>query len=78
MKAQGMGWIEQGTPVPNTTATAKLWERLGNEATLERMEAGVDADIWFERPYQPRLWEEAMPLGYTGQVLTFLTAEEAE
>lgn len=78
MRALGMGWIEYGTRVPNTTPTAKLWERLGKEATLERMEAGVDADIWFERPYRRRLWEEAMPLGYTGQVLTFLTAEEAE
>jgi hypothetical protein len=77
MKAQGMGWIEHGMPVPNTTVTAKLWERLGKEATLERMEAGVDAAIWFERPYRRRLWEEAMPLGYTGQVLTFLAAEEA-
>jgi hypothetical protein len=78
LRALGMGWIEHDTVVPNTTPTAKLWERLGREATLERMEAGVDADIWFERPYRGRLWEEAMPLGYTGQVLTFLTAEEAE
>jgi hypothetical protein len=77
MKAQGMGWIEHGTPVPHATPTAKLWDRLGREATLDRVEAGVDADIWFERPYRRRLWEEAMPLGYTGQVLTFLAAEEA-
>ena len=73
-----MGWIESGIRVPNTTPTAKLWERLGREATLERMEGGVDAEIWFDRPYRPRLWEEAMPLGYTGQVLTFLTAEEED
>jgi hypothetical protein len=78
MKARGMGWIEHGMPVPNTTATAKLWERLSKEATLERMETAVDADIWFERPHWRRLWEEAMPLGYTGQVLTFLVAEDAE
>jgi hypothetical protein len=78
MRALGMGWIEYDTRVPNTTPTAKLWDRLGQEATLERMEGGVDADIWFEHPYRRRLWEEAMPLGYTGQVLTFLTAEETE
>jgi hypothetical protein len=78
MKALGMGWIECGTRIPNTTPTAKLWERLGKETTLERMEAGVDADIWFERPYRPRLWEETMPLGYTGLVLTFLTAEDGD
>lgn len=78
MQALGMGWIGSRSPVPNTTPTAKLWERLGTEATLARMEAGVDADIWFDRPYRPRLWEEAMPLGYTGLVLTFLTAEEGD
>ena len=44
-----MGWIDSGIPVPNTTPTARLWQRLAKEATLERMESGVDADIWFER-----------------------------
>lgn len=78
MKAQGMGWIECGTHVPSTTATAKLVDRLSKGATLDRVESGVDADIWFERPHRHRLWEEAMPLGYTGQVLTFLAAEEAD
>jgi hypothetical protein len=78
MKALGMGWIERDARVPNTTPTAKLWQRLAKEVTLERMEGGVDADIWFERPYRRRLWEEAMPLGYTGWVLTFLTAEEGD
>jgi len=76
MRALGMGWIAAGSRIPNTTATAKLCNRLDREKTLERMEAGIDADIWFERPYRPRLWEEAMPLGYTGLVLTFLTAED--
>jgi hypothetical protein len=76
MKACGMDWIDGGIRVPNTTPTAKLWERLATESTLERMESAVDADIWFERPYRRRLWEEAMPLGYTRLVLTFLTAED--
>lgn len=76
MRARGMRWIEQQTRVPDITATAKLWERLRKEATLDRMEAAVDADVWFEQPYGPRLWEEAMPLGYTGQVLTLLTVED--
>jgi len=76
MKALHMGWIEYGTHISNTTPTAKLWERLGREVTLDGMEGRVEADIWFERPYRPRLWEEAMPLGYTGLVLTFLTVDE--
>jgi hypothetical protein len=76
MKARGMGWIEREMAVPSGTPTARLWERLGSESTLERMEGRVDADLWFERPYQRKLWEEAMPLGHTGQVLTFLCAED--
>jgi hypothetical protein len=76
MNALHMGWIEYDIPVPNTTPTAKLWNRLAQEATLERMDGRVDADVWFDRPYRPRLWEESMPLGYTGLVLTFLTVDE--
>ncbi len=76
MKALGMRWIESATRVPNTTPTSRLWARLGKEVTLERTEGRVDAEIWFERPFRSRLWEEAVPLGYSGQILTFLTAEE--
>jgi hypothetical protein len=76
MRALRMGWIEYGTRVPNTTPTAKLWDRLAKETTLDRMEGRVDAQLWFERPYRPRLWEESMPLGYTGLMLTFLTVYE--
>jgi IrrE N-terminal-like domain len=76
MRALGMSWIDSGIPVPSTTPTAKLWDCLGKQATLEPMEGGVGADLWFERPYRRRLWEETMPLGYTGQVLTFLVSED--
>jgi hypothetical protein len=76
MRALGMGYVASGTPVPNTTPTAKLWAKLAGEPTLEREEGRVDADVWFERPYRSHLWEESMALGYTGQVLTFLTPED--
>jgi hypothetical protein len=76
MKALRMGWIECGTPVPNNTPTAELWSRLTKEATLERIEGRVDADMWFDRPFRTHLWEETMPLGFTGLVLTFLTVDE--
>ena len=43
------------------------------------MEGSVDSDIWFERPfYRKGLWEEAMVLGNTGFVLTYLTLEDTD
>lgn len=77
MKALHMGYVAGG-PVPNTTPTARLWAKLEKGATLEREEGHVDADAWFDRPWRRRVWEEAMPLGYTGQVLTFLVPEERD
>ncbi len=76
MKALGMGFVAPGTLMPNNSPSAKLWKRLETEATLEREEAEVDAGLWFDRPYRRRIWEESMPLGYTGLVMTFLTADE--
>jgi hypothetical protein len=78
MRALGMGYVAAGTPVPNTTPTARLWTKLDSAPTLERDEGSVDASTWFERPYRSRLWEETMPLGYTGQVLTFLTPDNCD
>ena len=78
MRALGLGFIEYGMRVPNTSPTARLWERLKTEKTLDRVEGRVDPELWYNRSHRSRLWEEAMPLGYTGQVLTFLTLEDAE
>jgi IrrE N-terminal-like domain len=76
MRALGLGFIEYGMRVPNTSPTAKLWERLKTEKTLDRVESRVDPELWYNRSHRSHLWEEAMPLGYTGQVLTFLTLED--
>lgn len=78
MKSLGMGWIDAGTVVPNATPTARVWDRVRTDPAPDRIEAAVDADLWFARPYRRRLWEEAMPLGCTGQVLTFLTADDGD
>jgi hypothetical protein len=75
MRALHMGYVASGTPVPNTTPTARLWAKLENGPTIEREEGHADADLWFDRPWRRRVWEEAMPLGYTGLVLTFLVPE---
>ena len=76
MKALHMGYIAGGMPVPNMTPTARLWAKIENGPTLKREEGQVDADLWFDRPWRRRVWEEAMPLGYTGLVLTFLVPDD--
>jgi len=53
-----------------------LLERDRDDPSLA--EGSVDAEVWFERPfYRKGLWEEAMPLGCTGLVLTYLTLEDS-
>ena len=78
MQALNMRYIAAGTVVPNTSPTARLWDRLEQENTLGIEEGATDAEIWFERPFASQLWEESMPLGYTGLVLTFLTADDPD
>jgi hypothetical protein len=77
MKALHMGWIEFGMPVPANTPTSKLWAKIETGPILDREEGHVDADLWFEKPWRRRVWEETMPLGYTGLVLTFLVPEHS-
>lgn len=76
MAALHMGYIASGTDVPTNTPTGKLWVKLGRGPTLDREEGRVAADQWFDRPWRSRVWEESMPLGYTGLVLTFLVPDE--
>jgi len=79
MKRLGMGFIEcRNSPrVPRASKTAKLWARLDEtEDSDAGVEGELDATVWFDRPYKDRLWEEAMPLGYTGLVLTYLTVSD--
>ena len=79
MRRLGMGFIEcrRSPPVPAASRTQNLWQTLAESDDPEsRVEGEVDALVWFERPYRSRLWEEAMPLGYTGLVLTYLTVAD--
>lgn len=78
MRRLGMGYVPFGSAVPSASRTAKLWDRMATGDSLERVEGATAAHTWFERPYRNRLWEEAMPLGYTGMVLTYLTLEDAD
>lgn len=76
MGALHMGYIASGTPVPANSPTGKLWATLGRGPTLDREEGRVVAELWFDRPWRSHVWEETMPLGYTGLVLTFLVPED--
>ncbi len=77
MRRLGFGYIEGGKAIPRTSETAKLWSqwRDGSPEQQEPVEGSVTASVWFDRGYGRRLWEEAMVLGGTGYVLTYLTME---
>lgn len=72
LRRLGLGWIDKGSRVPPTSVTVRKLK----PTSFERVEGGIDSDIWFEdkRPYA--LWEEAINLGYTGLTLTFLACAE--
>lgn len=77
MKSLRMGFIRSGSAVPRLSKTADLWRQLEEGVRVDRVERSVEPTVWYERPfYKKRLWEEAMPLGYTGIVLTYLTLED--
>jgi len=76
MRRLGLGYVEAGRPVPRMSRTMPLWNRLQNREPAEAVEGSVEASVWFERGYRRGLWEEALPLGFTGFVLTYLTLED--
>jgi hypothetical protein len=78
MRARNMSYLAEGVPVPNTTPTAKVWAGLETTDDVKKREGRIDPEVWYSRPYRGSLWEEAMPLGRTGQVLTFLTLADSE
>jgi hypothetical protein len=75
MRRLGFGYVEAGRPVPRMSKTAVLLQKIRGGEDTEPVEGGVTASVWFERGYGRRLWEEAMSLGRTGLVLTYLTME---
>lgn len=78
MKALHMGYVPGGGAISDKTPTGRLWAKLEKGPTLDREEGHADAELWFDRPLRRRVWEEAMSLGYTGLVLTFLVPEERD
>jgi len=78
MAYRNMKYIKFSAPPPPGSKTARLWEMIG-DGSGEAIEGSVEATTWFPYPhYHGRLWEEAMPLGTTGLVLTYLTLEDQD
>ena len=78
MSYRNMKYVKFKAPVPRGSKTQKLWESIGCDCE-EAIEGSVEPTIWFPYPkYHGQLWEEAMPLGNKGLVLTYLTLEDPD
>ncbi len=73
MSRTGMYWYDYGTPPPTGSKTAEYWTKYQAGEFVDRLAGQVDADVWFIKPGADVLWEEVMPLGNTGRVITQLT-----
>ena len=71
MRSLGFRYVGQGTRVPWHSKTTSL---LG-DSHKDFAEGEIDGEVWYENR-GGRLWEEAMKLGSTGLVITYLTHEE--
>lgn len=74
MQMLNMKFIRFGSPLPSDSWSAEV-EPTDSGANSE---GAIDSDIWFEYPRRQELWEEAMVLGHTGLVLTFLSLPDPE
>jgi len=72
MQMLNMKFIPFGSPIPEDSWSAEV------DDPSPRVEGTVDADVWFQHPNRTELWEEAMVLGRTGLMLTFLSLPDPE
>ena len=74
MRRLGMGYMPFGQALPRMSRTSKDVAELTTKGTIE---GEVETDAWFERSqHNGNLWEEAMLLGESELVLTYLTLAE--
>lgn len=73
MRRLGFGFVPYGTPVPRTSKTGTLLARPSPGRDI--VEGKVDAEVWFDGRWGA-FWEEAMSLGSTGLLLTYLTRDQ--
>ncbi len=76
MRSRGMSYVEFGAAVPDDTVTAEVWRRIAAGESLAITGRRTEAHRWFERPRGSWVWEEVMPLGATGRVVTLLTPDD--
>ena len=71
MSREGMGFVRFGGRIPEQSKT----NRLLDDGT-DKIDGVVQPWVWFGSPrFYGKLWEEAMVLGGTGTVLTYLTKQ---
>jgi hypothetical protein len=76
MRFKGMYWCESNSPAPPGSKTAELWANIAAGEPAEKCEGRVPAEVWFKWPKADYLWEESVPLGGTGRVITQLTPDD--
>jgi hypothetical protein len=76
MNRTGMFYYKYGAPPPTGSKTAEYWEKFLAGERPDRIAGKVPANVWFRWPRAEVLWEEVMPLGNTGRVITQLTPHE--
>jgi len=74
MQYLGMKYIPFGSRVPAKSRSFAL----RHDSPDDIVDGEIDSQVWFEYPKRSQLWEEAMTLGHTGLVLTFLTLLDPE
>jgi len=75
LREMGMGWIRTATPVPSSSITGELLKTRESTGKTEG-KGRVYPDVWFNARDRRPLWEEALILGRTGLVLTFIVVDE--
>ncbi len=74
MQYLGMKYIPFGSRIPTKSRSFAL----RHDSPDDIVDGEIDSHVWFEYPKRPQLWEEALTLGHTGLVLTFLTLLDPE
>jgi len=76
MKRTGMFYYPYNTAPPRESKTIEFWSAVNEGGQAGKLSGRVPSHTWFEWPQASYLWEEVMPLGNTGRVITQLTPDD--